>query len=298
MNTPQDLLEAFSNPAMRHAMLVHFPVVLSVIGIVFAALAAALGERSRALRFTALGVYLALVASSLTARYSGEAAEEAVEGSLSEAGHEELEAHEAHGKNVWLWPAGVSLLIGVSFLKPRAVRLGAGWIAVAVGILAADQIAHTADHGGRLVYKHGAAAAAAWGAQPAAGAPAALPDDPRVAFFREQVRPILTEHCLRCHNPRRAKRSGGLDQTTIAGLLTGGWGGPAIVPGRPKESLLIGAVRWDDPELKMPKSGDRLAEEQIAALEKWIADGAAWEAWELPADPAPEPREAGSEGGG
>ncbi len=277
MNSVRDLVDAVGNPAMRHAMLVHFPIVLSVAGIVFAVLAAALGERSRALRWTALAVYAALAGSALTARYSGEAAEEEVEGSLTEAGHEELEAHEGHGTNLWLWPAAVSVLLGVSFVPHKAVRLGGAWVAVAASVLTADVVAHTAHHGGRLVYLHGAASPLSWDAVPAGDAQAGAPADPRVAFFRQHVRPILSEHCLRCHNPRRMKRSGGLDQTTIAGILAGGMSGPAIVPGKPEASLLISAVRWDDPDLKMPAGRDKLAEEQIAALEKWIADGAAWE---------------------
>jgi len=109
--------------------------------------------------------------------------------------------------------------------------------------------------------------------------------DPRIAFFNDQVRLILVNNCLRCHNPERMERAAGLDQTTIAGLLTGGMSGPALVPGRPHESLLIRAVRWEDPDLKMPRGKDQLPEAQIAVLEKWIADGAVWEPfdYEVPA---------------
>ncbi len=77
------------------------------------------------------------------------------------------------------------------------------------------------------------------------------------------------------------RRAGGLDQTTMAGLLTGGLSGPAIVPGRPDESLLIKAVRWVDEDLQMPMAEDKLADDRIAALEKWIADGAVWEPFEF-----------------
>ncbi len=289
MNTPQDIVETFGNPAMRHAMLIHFPVVLSVAGIVLAVLAAALGGRTRALRWTALGVYLALLCSALVARYSGEAADEAMEGSLTEEGDQELEAHEGHGHNLWIWPAAVTALLGASLLPHKAVRLGAAWLAVGVSVRAADRVAHTAYHGGRLVYLHGAAAPSIREAIPGAAAKLGAPTDPRVAYFAEQVRPILSEHCVRCHNPRR--RKGGLDQLTIAGLLVGGNSGPAVVPGKPEESLLISAVRWDDPDLKMPLGKDQLAEEQIAVLERWITEGAAWEAWELPAAAVEEPRE-------
>ena len=65
----------------------------------------------------------------------------------------------------------------------------------------------------------------------------------------------------------------------MAGMLTGGYSGAAIVPGRPDESLVMTAVRWEDPDLQMPMSEDKLPDESIAALEKWIADGAVWEAF-------------------
>src|SRR5690606_29468483 len=52
------------------------------------------------------------------------------------------------------------------------------------------------------------------------------------------------------------------------GWQQGGDSGPAIVPGKPAESLLLQAVRYEG--LEMPPAG-RLAQNEIAALEKWIA---------------------------
>lgn len=278
----QDFLDAFQNPSMRHAMLVHFPVVLSIIGIPFAVLAALLKVDRNALRWATLGLYLAMTLAAYLARESGEDAEEAVEGSLSRAGHEELEEHQHHGHNLWLWPAGVSALLGISFARPKGLRLGSSWLAVAVGVVAAERVARTADHGGRLVYEYGAGTpddlAAIFVTEDNADPPA----DPRLVQFRQQVVPILVEHCLRCHNPNRKKRSGGLDQTSIASILEGGHGGPAVVPGNPDASLLITAVRWDDPELKMPAGKDKLGDDQIAALEQWVRDGAVWEEIQVP----------------
>lgn len=282
-----DLLEAWGDPMMRHAMTVHFPVVLSIIGIPFA-IAAAVASRQAALRWTVLAVYVVLTVSAFVARNTGKDAEHVVEGSLDEAGHDELEAHEEHGENLWLLPAGMCALVGVSFAGNRKVRLAASWLAVAGGVLVAERVAHTAHHGGRLVYVHNAGREAdLWVLLAARGTEADdenPPADPRLAHFRSNVRPILAGTCMRCHNPRRLKRSGRLDQTTIAGLLAGGASGPAIVPGRPQESLLIAAVRGTDPDLVMPPSEDeRLSADEIAALERWIAEGAVWEPFEISA---------------
>ena len=55
----------------------------------------------------------------------------------------------------------------------------------------------------------------------------------------------------------------------------GGESGPAIVPGEPKKSLLIKAIGYEDPELKMPRNG-KLAETEIADLTEWVQRGAPW----------------------
>ena len=70
---------------------------------------------------------------------------------------------------------------------------------------------------------------------------AALMADEDVQFFETHVRPLLIEHCQRCHGPK--KQEAGLRLDSRQAVLTGGDNGPAIVPGKPDESLLIGAVR-------------------------------------------------------
>ena len=161
------------------------------------------------------------------------------------------------------------------------MRLAAAWLAVAGSLFAAAWVASSADHGGRLVYEHGAGTPDRIAGLVAADASAADDQDARITYFDRVVRPILVENCLRCHNPKRAERSGGLDQTTIAGLLAGGRSGPAVVPGRPGESLLIQSVRGTDPDLLMPPGDEQLSDEQVTALERWIAEGAVWAPFEF-----------------
>ncbi len=275
---------------MRHAMIVHFPIVLSMVGIPFAVLAALwqAKQRSRVFRWVTLTTYLALTASLYVAGQSGHDAEDAA-GAMSEAGEQELEQHEHHGHTLWQWPAVICVVAGLGFVRHRAVHIASAWLVVVGGGLTAERIAHTADHGGRLVYEHGAAGGADLAALVAASASGESEVDPRVAHFREQVMPILVEHCLGCHNPTRKKRAGGLDQTTMAGLLAGGYSGPAIVPGRPDESLLMTAVRWLDPDLQMPLHEDKLSDEKISVLETWITLGAVWEPFTFTPPPPKDP---------
>ena len=93
-------------------------------------------------------------------------------------------------------------------------------------------------------------------------------------FFETKVRPVLVEHCYACHSPQAKKLRGGLLLDTIEGMRKGGQSGPAVVPGKPEESLLVQAVRYDDELIKMPPK-EKLPAPAIAALEQWIKDGAA-----------------------
>src|SRR5216684_1771387 len=63
-------------------------------------------------------------------------------------------------------------------------------------------------------------------------------------FFEKKVRPLLHDHCLKCHSGQKPK--GGLALVSRSSVLTGGGEGPAAVAGKPLESLLIGAVRYND----------------------------------------------------
>src|SRR5690348_14475259 len=78
------------------------------------------------------------------------------------------------------------------------------------------------------------------------------PTTGRVEFCEREVRPLLADRCYKCHSSGAERVRGHLRLDTRAGLLQGGDLGPAVVPGAPDRSPLIRAVRYDDPDLKMP----------------------------------------------
>jgi hypothetical protein len=98
------------------------------------------------------------------------------------------------------------------------------------------------------------------------------PADPGIAFFESKVRPVLVAHCYKCHSAEAKKSKGGLLLDHRAAVLKGGDNGPAAVPGKPAESPLIKAIRYTDPDLRMPPDG-KLPAEVIADLETWVARG-------------------------
>src|SRR6187401_554043 len=85
--------------------------------------------------------------------------------------------------------------------------------------------------------------------------PLARAQDAGIEFFERKVRPILVEHCYECHATTSKKVRAQLLLDSRDGVRRGGVSGPAIEPGDPDKSLLIKAVRYTDPEMKMPKKG-------------------------------------------
>ena len=94
-----------------------------------------------------------------------------------------------------------------------------------------------------------------------------------VAFFESKVRPVLAGNCYACHSARATISFAGLRLDSRAGLLKGGDHGPAIVPGKPDESRLVSAIRYQS--IQMPPTG-KLPQEQIDAIVRWIEMGAPW----------------------
>jgi hypothetical protein len=92
-------------------------------------------------------------------------------------------------------------------------------------------------------------------------------------FFEKEVRPLLVKRCFECHDGTTTK--GGLSLASANGWKDGGDSGPAIVPGRPEESLLIRSIRYEDEDLQMPpvKKG-RLSDGEIAIFTRWVSMGA------------------------
>ena len=80
-----------------------------------------------------------------------------------------------------------------------------------------------------------------------------LSADEDTDFFEKNIRPVLATSCYPCHSAKLTQAQGGFYADSKDGLLRGGKSGvPAIVPGKPDESLLIRAIRGSNKDLKMP----------------------------------------------
>ena len=112
-------------------------------------------------------------------------------------------------------------------------------------------------------------------------------DDELERFFETEIRPVLVERCISCHGEQ--EQSNGLRLDSRDAIFTGGDTGPAVIEGKPDESLLLKAIRHEG-DLEMPPDQE-LTEIQIAAIARWIELGSYWPE-SVPQLTAPEAMEA------
>ncbi|GAA4429189.1 PSD1 and planctomycete cytochrome C domain-containing protein [Bremerella cremea] len=92
-----------------------------------------------------------------------------------------------------------------------------------------------------------------------------------VEFFEKSVRPVFMKHCVSCHGPE--KQEAGLRLDARSAILKGSDSGKVVVEGKPDDSGLVQAIRYETYE--MPPAAQMPAEE-IAAVEKWVKLGMPW----------------------
>ena len=99
-------------------------------------------------------------------------------------------------------------------------------------------------------------------------------DATAIEFFEKEVRPLLVKRCYECHSANAQEPSGALRLDSRQAAIVGGDTGPAIVPNKPAESLLIDAINYGEVYEMPPKS--KMPANEIAVLTKWVELGAPW----------------------
>ncbi len=92
--------------------------------------------------------------------------------------------------------------------------------------------------------------------------------------FETDIRPLLQQHCVKCHGPDMQKSGLRLDAKSFA--FRGGDSGVVIVPGKSAESELLRRFTSTDEDQKMPPNGPPLSVAEIAQLSSWLDQGALW----------------------
>ncbi len=91
---------------------------------------------------------------------------------------------------------------------------------------------------------------------------------------QHQIVPLMLLRCTACHGGR--KREAGLDLRTREGILKGGKSGPAVVSGKPDESLLVKRIRAEEmpPRRQLVSVSVKPMESgELTKLTAWIEAG-------------------------
>jgi len=94
--------------------------------------------------------------------------------------------------------------------------------------------------------------------------------------FAKELQPLFAERCYDCHGEKKQESAFRADSR--ADILKGGDHGPAIVPGKSAESILVQVLADVHEDLAaMPKKREKFTAEQIGLVRAWIDQGAVWE---------------------
>lgn len=150
----------FNDPHARHAMIVHWPIVLCALLPLLVLLVAFTKGKNRTLIFLALGASVLACASAFMAERSGEAAEFSLSARyapISAAEGAAVHEHEELGENGWVWPLIPGVFLGVLTVPIKRSTTRWGLIAMALlgSFAGVAWVSLTAHAGGKLVYAHG-----------------------------------------------------------------------------------------------------------------------------------------------
>ncbi|MCO6458837.1 MAG: hypothetical protein J5I93_26315, partial [Pirellulaceae bacterium] len=113
---------------------------------------------------------------------------------------------------------------------------------------------------------------------PALAAPIPIADVNRATpvEFQKEILPLLQKSCLACHN--KSEANGDLVLESPQTMIQGGDSGPAVVPGKSGESLLLKLAAHQQDPLMPPPGNDvaapALSSQELGLLKLWIDQGA------------------------
>ncbi|MCP4837624.1 MAG: hypothetical protein GY895_23010 [Phycisphaera sp.] len=153
----ESLRQSFADPITRHAMLVHFPIAISILAIPFVLALCLIPRRSAIAYRLILGIVLfATAVVAWQAGEAGEAAEPIVEARLrTDAGRDVLADHAGRGEIIPILLAANAGLVGMTLVPKRGLRLGLAIAASGFMLVNAGLIGITAHEGGLLVHRLG-----------------------------------------------------------------------------------------------------------------------------------------------
>ena len=102
-------------------------------------------------------------------------------------------------------------------------------------------------------------------------------EEAKVDYLTE-IRPLFAKYCYECHGEDRSKREADLRLDKKEDVFENRGGYAVVVPGDPGDSEVFLRIDSEFAETRMPPytAGLELDADQIALVERWIAQGAEW----------------------
>jgi|GEM_PF-976384 len=154
-----DLLQLLNDPHARHSLLVHFPIALSIFGVLPLIALALTKFKSNTLKLVCVACF---GIASISGYFAMDAGEDSIDHIFKEhlpkptqVEKAAMHDHAELGEVVWIWSLVPVGLIGVSLIPKRKVAVIAGSLGLVAGLAASVQVGLTGHAGGKLVYVYG-----------------------------------------------------------------------------------------------------------------------------------------------
>lgn len=99
-------------------------------------------------------------------------------------------------------------------------------------------------------------------------------ENPPVDFVK-QIKPILADRCVECHNSETLLGELNLQNKKLAFRKRSA--GPVIVPEEPEKSMVYLVLTLPPKDKKaMPATGHRIPKDEVNTIRQWIKEGAKW----------------------
>ena len=149
------VIEELISPQVLHAVLVHLPLALGMIGIPMVFIGAVTKMNNPTLRWVIFFVYVFMALTALPAAFMGARALSAAEGTMPAAAVAIAESHKWMAKNAWVLPLITAFLVLICRTKQEWFRVAVATLAVLAGVAAGIWMGITGYYGGELVYGYG-----------------------------------------------------------------------------------------------------------------------------------------------
>jgi uncharacterized membrane protein len=150
-----DICHSLSQPAQRHAMLVHMPIMMSMIALACLVMLSLSRGRSSGWRRTTLVVLILGMLSVKLAQNAGDAAAGQLNYPLTEQATALLDLHEHMADGLFWFFLVTAALTAITFFKRFWLRWPATGLALLAGVVLILRVAMVAHAGGLLVYEQG-----------------------------------------------------------------------------------------------------------------------------------------------